>query len=82
MLIQVLYEGQTGEVNSSPYFNIEREVRQGHVLSTILFNCTLDIVFERWKFMLNIRIRLVNTCYADDCSLHATSLKELQQMAE
>ena len=45
-LLRKLYSGQTGSVNGSRIFNILRGVRQGDVLSAIIFNCVLDIAFE------------------------------------
>ena len=67
-------------------------MKQGDVLSALLFNCVLDIAFEDWKTQLrddgilveNARHseRLTNTRYADDLLLYAKSLKELELMTE
>ena len=46
-LIARLYEGQTGTVHDSKDFKISRGVKQGDVLSVIIFNCVLDIAFEK-----------------------------------
>lgn len=89
-ILQKLYQHQTGAVNGSRHFSIKRGVKQGDVLSAIIFNCVLDIVFENWKIQLveeGIFIgtsvsRLTDTRYADDVLLYAKSLKELQKMAE
>ena len=89
-LIRILYCGQTGSVHGSGAFPIERGVRQGDVLSSVLFNCVLDIAFERWKQRLGSEglhvsaglERLTNTRYADDILLYAKSLDELQHMTE
>ena len=58
------------------------------MLSAILFNCVVDIVFERWKRRLLHEglytayglERLTNSRYADDVLLYANSLAELQHM--
>ena len=81
---------QTGSVNDSRQFNILRGVKQGDILSAILFHCILDIAFEDWKTQLHeegILIsaqseRLTNTRYADDVLLYAKSLPELERMVE
>ena len=52
-LLQRLYKHQTGVVNESRHFQIQRGVKQGDVLSAILFNCVLDIAFENWETQLN-----------------------------
>ena len=51
-LLKLLYTNQHGSVNGSSSFPILRGVKQGDVLSAILFNCVLDIVFGRWKIRL------------------------------
>ena len=65
-------------------------MKQGDVLSAIIFNCVLDVAFENWKVQLReegILIhtsvsRLTDTRYADDVLLYAKSLEELQKMTE
>ena len=52
-LLQRLYHNQTGSVHDSAHSNIKRGVRQDDVLSSILFNCVIDIVFENWKRQLH-----------------------------
>ena len=89
-LLKILYHGQKGSVHESAFFDILRGVKQGDVLSAILFNCALDVAFEEWKTKLRnegilIRegmTRLTNTRYADDVLLYAKSLGELQSMTE
>ena len=48
-LLKGLYSGQSGSANGSRKFDISRGVRQGCVLSAIIFNCVLDVAFENWK---------------------------------
>ena len=75
-LLQLLYRNQSGSVGSSRHFQILRGVRQGDVLSAIIFNCVIDVAFEDWKTQLRdegILVedrdeRLTNTRYADDTS--------------
>ena len=89
-ILRLLYRGQTGSTNGSKYVDITRDVKQGDVLSAILFNCVMDIVFERWKKKLSHEglliapglARLTNTRYADDILLYAKPLDELQRMTE
>ena len=52
-LIQLLYSGQTGQVGYSAVFSITREVRQGDVLSTILFNAVLESAFSKWRSQIS-----------------------------
>ena len=71
-------------------FSIERGVRQGDVLSSLLFNAALEAVFVKWKQRLgehgwhigNHTENLTNTRYADDVLLYAKSLRELQEMLQ
>ena len=82
VLLRKLYSSQTGSVNGSRFFDILRGVRQGDVLSAIIFNCVLDSAFENWKtqlvneglFMAGDHERMTNTRYADDILLYAKSL--------
>ena len=89
-LLKVLYSKPTGTANGSDEFPILRGVKQGDVLSAILFNCALDMAFEKWKlrlrdqglFIADGHDRLTNTRYADDVLLYGKSLEELQDMTE
>ena len=45
-LLVALYEEQKGSVNGSTFFNIERGVKQGDVLSSMLFNAGLEATFR------------------------------------
>ena len=52
-LLQLLYSDQKGSVKGSAYFDIERGVKQGDVLSTLIFNSALQFIFDRWTSRLN-----------------------------
>ena len=47
-LLGALYEKQKGSVNGSFYFDILRGVKQGDVLSSMLFNAGLEAAFRAW----------------------------------
>ena len=87
-LLLELYYNQWGSVNDSKSFPILRGVKQGDVISAILFNAALEEVFRRWKAKLfnhGWLLRrdeeiLTNTRYADDILLYAKSLEELSEM--
>jgi retron-type reverse transcriptase len=89
-LLLELYSDQTGSANNSRGFQISRGVKQGDVLSSLLFNAALESVFARWKERLTTQgwsvdgcsERLTNTRYADDILLYAKNLQELHQMLE
>ena len=77
-------------MNGSESFRDSRGVMQGDILSTILFNCVLDLAFERFKdnlgdqgiFIANGCQRLTNIRCADNVMLFANSLDELVDVAE
>ena len=48
-LLGALYEKQKGSVNGSFYFDILRGVKQGDVLSSMLFNAGLEASFREWR---------------------------------
>ena len=48
-LIKMLYRNQVGRVDDSKHFPIDRGVKQGDVLSPMLFNAVMDIILRRWK---------------------------------
>ena len=87
-LLQMLYRNQKGYVKESAYFDIERGVKQGDVLSTLIFNSALQLIFDRWTsrldrhgWELQIQIpRLTNLRFADDILLVAKSETELSEM--
>ena len=89
-LLLDMYSCQTGSANGSRTFQINRGVCQGDVLSSLLFNAALEIVFQRWKEKLrnhgwhigSNQENLTNTRYADDVLLYAKSMKELKEMLE
>ena len=89
-LLMDIYFGQVGSANGSRDFNIERGVRQGDVLSSLLFNAALETVFRNWKRRLTDQgwlispehERLTNTRYADDILIYGKSLNELKVMME
>ena len=49
LLIRRLYSNQTGRVNESKQFPIERGVKQGDILSPMLFNAIMEVLVHRWK---------------------------------
>ena len=51
-LIATLYQSQLASVNESREFSVGRSVRQGDVMSSILFNCVIDMAFQRFKARL------------------------------
>ena len=77
-------------VNHSSEFPVQRRVKQGDIISAIIFNCVLDIAFEELRLSLHEEglfiahglPRLINTRYADDILLYAKSLDELTSMTE
>ena len=78
-LLQRLYASQYGSANSSREFDISRGVKQGDVLSPMLFNCILDAAMSKWKariahhgiFIRCATERLTNSRYADGILLYA-----------
>ena len=88
-LLWKLYKGQTGSLHGSERFNIERGVKQGDVISPILFNAGLEHAMRKWKAKLvhhGVQLghgsRLTNIRYADDLMLFATSSNDLIYMLE
>ena len=73
-LLIALYSNQRASVHGSEYFEIARGVKQGDIISPILFNCALEVAFSRWKRNLSDHgwllhpayPRLTNSRYADD----------------
>ena len=90
-LIALLYSNQTGQIQSSDEsFSILRGVRQGDVLSTILFNEVIESCFRKFRNKLHnhgwhIDARgesLTNLRFTDDIMLLAKSKQELKEMVE
>ena len=89
-LLASMYSDQTGCIRGSKkYFNIERGVKQGDIISPVLFNAALELVMRRWKIRINgsginlgIGECLTNIRYADDLMLYASSLEDLTFMMQ
>jgi len=91
-LLALLYDEQVGTLGDHQTFPILRGVRQGDVLSTLLFNAASEMVMRRWKARLidhGILLsngppaeRLTNIRFADDLIIYANSLEELTCMLE
>ena len=84
-LLEMLYQKQIG-IFEEHIFPINRGVRQGDVLSPVLFNAVLEHAMAEWKKQLALegfaisedssKPRLTNIRYADDILLFAQSLDE------
>ena len=91
-VLRRLYAGQQGVLGQEVRFPIERGVRQGDVLSPMLFNSVLEEAVTDWKRKLiehGLALtpkpgeeRLTNIRYADDLLLFAKSLPEAIEMIE
>jgi len=89
-LFRILYTNQYATVNGSSPFAILRGVKQGDVLSPLLFNVALDVALTRWKARLSTHgwlvtagaERLTDIRYADDILCLAKSPLELQDMLQ
>ena len=88
LLIRRLYSNQIGRVNESKEFPIERGVKQGDILSPMLFNAIMEVLVHRWKqrvidggWLVDVNLpRLQATRFADDVILYARSRDEVQEM--
>ena len=89
-LLAALYSNQQGFVNGSRAFEIQRGVKQGDIISPLLFNASIESAFRAWKhrllehgFLLAPNTtRFTNTRYADDVMLFAKSIGEVVEMVE
>ena len=89
-LLRRLYSNQSGVLEGQHAFSIRRGVRQGDILSPLLFNAALESTLSKWKQRLgNHGIllatgheRLTNVRYADDLLLFGRSLEDISFMFE
>ena len=88
-MLMAIYSHQQGRLRRSKPFCIQRGVKQGDVLSPLLFNAGLEAAIRAWKAKLvdmGIKIddgeRLTNIRYADDLVIYATSSEELVWMTQ
>ena len=89
-LIQISYIDQYGTMDGKHYFEITRGVRQGDVLSTLLFNVVLEYAFDSWKSKLNTEgwkldasdSYLINLRFADDILILARCKSDLCSMLD
>ena len=82
-MLSVIYAHQNGRIRGSRRFDIQRGVKQGDVLSPLLFNAGVEAALRKWKIRVvgkGIYVddgkALTNIRYADDIMLFATSLEE------
>ena len=84
----VLYRNQKGSIDGKHFFDIRRGVKQGDMLSAILFNAAIEETFTQWKTKLTSEgwlskentCRLTNIRYADDMLLFGKSRGEFENM--
>ena len=91
-LLANLYSDQRGVLGNGSTFRITRGVRQGDVLSALLFNVALDAALDKWRSKLNghgLRLsddvsipKLTNVRYADDLLLFSPTLSTGVEMLE
>ena len=81
--------GQAGSVHGNRRFRILRGVKQGDVLSPLLFNAGLEAATHSWKSRIagcGIHVshieRLTNIRSADALMVYSTSSSELAYMLE
>ena len=83
------YHDQTGSVSGSRHFANQRGIKQGNVISPLLFNVALELAVRSWKrrpshhgLALDNAERLTNMRYADDLMIYAKYWEELCVMLE
>ena len=83
-MLSVIYAHQNGRIRGSRRFDIQRGVKQGDVLSPLLFNAGVEAALRKWKIRVagkgiyvDDEEALTNIRYADDIMLFATSLEDL-----
>ena len=88
-LLSDIYSAQWGSVNGSAAFDITRGVKQGDVLSSLLFNAGLEHAVRKFKaraqqcgFDVGGVSLLSNMRYADDILLYARSAAEVTRMLD
>jgi len=88
-LLAEMYRGQSGHLREAEDFQIGRGVKQGDIISPLLFNAALECAMRRWKDKIGTdglpvgeRNVLTNIRYADDLMIYATSWEELVRMLE
>ena len=83
-LLQHLYADQHESANRSDAFQIKRHVKEGDVLSSLLFNCILDFDIDNWiRRIVTCCIlvgdpdeRRTNSRYADGILTHTKKMKQ------
>ena len=88
-LLSSIYMDQRGQVKDSRTFDVQRGVKQGDVLSPLLFNAGLESALRKWKgriagcgLLIDAGERLTNIRYADDIMVFAATAEELIWMTE
>ncbi|CAK0879144.1 unnamed protein product [Prorocentrum cordatum] len=89
ILLAKLYSGQTGAVSGAQPFRTKRGVKQGDVISPMLFNDGLELAMGIWKrrigqagLFIGDGEKFTNLRYADDIMLYASFADELAIVVE
>lgn len=82
-LIGIIWDGDTlipksGGFYGTP-FHAERGVRQGDVLSPMIFNIVIDCVLREWYYRMGESTDLISIFYADDGRLAGFTVVSVQQ---